>query len=251
MGILSLIRRAVRFTGFDVVRYSPESQEPDQFIAYEKLGIVPRVILDVGANRGITVDRYLEEYADARVIAVEPLPHLAEHLSQRYSTRKSTLVVNLAVDRTCGRRVLHNTVADGNSSFFRVSEQQRSALGHDDKNRVKESLNVATTTLDSLAAECQLESIDILKLDIQGAELLALEGAETLLSERRVKAIYCEVLWAPIYESQCYFHDVAALVFGHGYWLYDLFGANHQLDGSVTHCDALFLSPDVPRGQWE
>ena len=251
MGILGLIRRAVQLTGFDIVRYSPEWREPDQFHAYEKLGIVPRVILDVGANRGITVDRYLAEYTDARVIAVEPLPHLAEHLSQRYSTHDRTLVVNAAVDRTCGSRVLHNTLADGNSSFFRVSEQQRSALGHDDKNQVKESLNVATTTLDRLAEECQLESIDILKLDVQGAELLALEGAETLLSERRVRAIYCEVLWAPIYEGQCNFHDVAALVSQYGYWLYDLFGANHQMDGSVTHCDALFLSPDVPRGQWE
>ena len=249
--MLGLMRRAVRLTGFDVVRYSPRSQKADQFTAYEKLGIVPRVILDVGANRGMTVDRYLREYTDAQVIAVEPLPHLAELLSQRYSARKNTLVVNAAIDRRCGSRVLHNTVADGNSSFFRVSEQQRTCLGHDDKTRIKQSLDVATTTLDSLAEEHGLQSIDILKMDVQGAELLALEGADALLSERRITALYCEVLFAPIYEDQCHFHEVAALVCGYGYWLYDLFGANHQLDGSITHSNALFLSPDVPRGQWE
>ena len=161
------------------------------------------------------------------------------------------LVVNSAIDQTCGIRALHNTVVDGNSSFFEVSAQQRSCLGHEDKTRVKASLEVPTTTLDRLVADCQLERIDILKLDIQGAELLALKGAEALLSGRRVRAVYCEVLFAPIYDGQCQFHEVAELFERHDYWLYNLFGANHQLDGSITHCNALFLSPDVPRGRWE
>jgi FkbM family methyltransferase len=251
MGILRLIRGAVRFAGFDIVPYSPRRERSDQFSAHDKLGIDPHVIVDVGANKGITVDSYLEEYADARVIAVEPLPHLAQELSHRYSTRENVLVVNAAIDETCGTRVLHNTVVDGNSSFFEVSAQQRSCLGHDDKTRVKENLEVPTTTLDRLAADCRLDRIDILKLDVQGAELLALKGAEALLSERRIRAIYCEVLFAPIYEGQCQFHEIAELVERHGYWLYDLFGPNHQLDGSITHSNALFLSPEVQRGRWE
>jgi len=251
MGLLRLIRRAVRLTGFDIVRYAPRRKPPDQFSAYRTLGIASRVIVDVGANHGITVDRYLEEYGDARVIAVEPLPHLAQQLSRRYSTRDNVVVINSAIDETCGARALHNTVIDGNSSFFEVSAQQRSCLRHDESTRVIADLEVPTTTLDRLAEDCQLEQIDILKLDIQGAELLALRGAAALLSERRVRAVFCEVLFAPIYEGQCQFREVAELFDSYGYWIYDLFDSNRQLDGSITHCNALFCSPDVSRGPWE
>ncbi len=246
-----IVRRVLRLTGFDVVPYRPRDAPPDQFRAYAGLGIDPRIIVDVGANEGVTVERYLERYPDARVIAVEPLPELAARLTQRLAPYPNVVVVHVAVDERCGTRSFRQTAVTGNSSFFEVSAQQRGCVGHEHKTRVTATLDVPTTTLDRLAAEHGLEAIDILKLDIQGAELLALRGAELLLTRRRIAAVCCEVQFAPIYEGQCWFHEVAALLLRHGYWLYDLFDLNRQLDGSLTHGNALFLSPEVQRGRWE
>lgn len=250
-GIRRLLRSAVRLTGYDVVPLAARPERRDQFAAYARLGLAPGVIYDVGANVGATVDRYLREYPQARLVAVEPLPHLAQHLTRRFAAHDNVRVVHAALADDCGTRLLLNTVADGNSSFFEVSAQQRGCSGHDEQTRVKQRLEVPTTTLDRLAEDCGSASIDVLKLDIQGAELLALRGAAGLLGRRGIRAIYCEVNFAPIYDGQCQYHDLAELLMDRGYWLYDLFGANHQTDGSITHCNALFFSPDVPRGRWQ
>jgi FkbM family methyltransferase len=249
--IRRLIRGALRRAGYDIRPFSAPPEARDQFAAYARLGLRPAVVVDVGANLGATVEAYRARFGGSRLVAVEPLPHLAARLEQRYAGCPEVTVVNAAIDETCGTRILHNTAADGNSSFFEVSAQQRGCAGHATKTRVRQSLSVPTTTLDRLAQDCRIDTIDVLKLDIQGAELLALRGAADLLGRRRIRALYCEVLFAPIYVGQCQFHEVAAFAGGHGYWLYDLFGANHQLDGSITHANALFLSPEVPRGAWE
>jgi hypothetical protein len=44
-----------------------------------------------------------------------------------------------------------------------------------------------------LAARC-LTEIDLWKLDVEGHELAALEGAEPLLEHHRIKALYVEIV---------------------------------------------------------
>ena len=46
--------------------------------------------------------------------------------------------------------------------------------------------------LDDYINAAQLERIDLVKLDIEGYELLALRGAERALKNRTVKAVYFE-----------------------------------------------------------
>jgi tetrahydromethanopterin S-methyltransferase subunit F len=45
---------------------------------------------------------------------------------------------------------------------------------------------------DELAARC-LEKVDLWKLDVEGYEIPALQGAEELLKEQRIRAIYAEL----------------------------------------------------------
>jgi FkbM family methyltransferase len=44
--------------------------------------------------------------------------------------------------------------------------------------------------------------IDVLKLDVEGAELQVLKGAEALLSERRILLIFSEFLFVPYYQDR-------------------------------------------------
>ena len=65
---------------------------------------------------------------------------------------------------------------------------------------------VELTTLDAWAAEAGIRSVDVLKLDTQGAELDILRGAQQLLGS--VRALEVEVELNPIYRGQPLFGDV-------------------------------------------
>ena len=60
--------------------------------------------------------------------------------------------------------------------------------------RTRGAVKVAVRTLDDIAAG---EPCDLLVVDVQGAELLALRGATELLA--RVKAVICEIELRPLY----------------------------------------------------
>ena len=54
------------------------------------------------------------------------------------------------------------------------------------------SLFVEVKTLDEIALELRLESIDLLKLDVEGLEPKVLGGARRLLAAGRIKGVLCE-----------------------------------------------------------
>ena len=69
--------------------------------------------------------------------------------------------------------------------------------------------NVKTTSLDT---EFPIENIDLIKIDVQGAEVDVLHGAEIMLQEKRVDFLYVE--WTGEQE-------ILEILNGHGYQIYD------------------------------
>jgi hypothetical protein len=52
---------------------------------------------------------------------------------------------------------------------------------------------VAVTSLDDYCRQQAVDQIDFMKLDVEGMEPFVLQGANTLLRERRIKAILIEI----------------------------------------------------------
>ena len=113
------------------------------------------------------------------------------------------------------------------------------------------SVTVPTTTLDQFCAEHEIKHINVLKLDIQGGELLALRGAQRMLAAGAIDLIYSEVSFSPIYDGQAFFHDLAPLLLGYGYPLYNLFPLTHTRNGIVSWTDAIWISSEMERGLTE
>jgi FkbM family methyltransferase len=78
--------------------------------------------------------------------------------------------------------------------------------------RVVETAPVKTTRLDDVP---EVEAIDYLKMDVQGAELDVLRGAERLLGSTLV--IQAEVEFSPMYKDQPLFADVDAHLRARGF----------------------------------
>lgn len=139
------------------------------------------VLFDVGANVGMVA---LHAAKRCRVIAFEPDPSFAMRVRKNLSLNPSIDVelLPLAISDEDGEVMLFTDGAGGNSPSLRHQRQE------------KGSVTVAARSIDSLVAERGLAAPTILKLDIEGAEILALRGARELLrSPHRPRALFLEV----------------------------------------------------------
>ena len=82
---------------------------------------------------------------------------------------------------------------------------------------VQKETSVPCTRIDTFCRHNGIAKIDVIWADIQGAEMLALKGAGSLLEG--VKAIHTELSHQPIYEGQCVSDEVHELLTFHGFVL--------------------------------
>jgi hypothetical protein len=110
---------------------------------------------------------------------------------------------------------------------------------------VEDRIAVPVTTLDEYCHRRAIERIAVLKMDIQGAELAALRGAEALLRDHRIDAIFTETFFVPHYEGGCLLHELWGHLATHGYGLYTLFPSREGRNGQLRLGDAIFISPEL------
>jgi hypothetical protein len=102
-----------------------------------------------------------------------------------------------------------------------------------------------TTTLDELILQMHLPWPDFLKLDLQGAELEALQGAARCLSS--AKAVLLEISFLAIMEASPLLADTLLFMKERGFLCYDIFALWHRpLDDAMAQGDFLFVPERSP-----
>jgi FkbM family methyltransferase len=109
---------------------------------------------------------------------------------------------------------------------------------------VKGTIQCRVRTLDAVLRELDwTESIDLLKIDVQGAELVVLRGATQALM--RTRLVFTEVSFRAIYEGSCVFHELYNYLCGNGFKFLALSEGFRGSDGELLQGDALFLRAPV------
>lgn len=130
------------------------------------------VFVDVGANVGSwTLAAARAVGPQGMVIAVEPVPHMADALrrSARANRLANVRVAEVALAEAGGTRPF--SVESGNSGGSRLG------LMDSDAEREFIAITVRTTSLDDLAREHGLTRMDVVKIDVEGFEADVLAGA--------------------------------------------------------------------------
>jgi len=139
------------------------------------------VAVDVGANVGCYTLLLASLVGESgRVVAVEPIKNnlvaLRKNLELNQVARRVT-VVDVAVAELPGTLTLHLNQQDASENS---TDYTRNVFGP-----LAASETVDVTTLDDIARIHHLDSIDFIKIDIEGGELSALKGAAKVLRTRR------------------------------------------------------------------
>jgi FkbM family methyltransferase len=136
------------------------------------------VCLDVGANVGVVALQLARKTgATGAVHCFEPVPHvfqrLLRHVERNHFQQTITLHQVALSNRT-------GSIAMGVADPLNTNQGMGSIAAPKATGLVSE-IRTTTATLDEFARETRLERLDFIKVDIQGAEPLFLEGGEATL----------------------------------------------------------------------
>lgn len=173
------------------------------------------VILDIGSYTGDQAVEFAERFPLARIFAFEAHPDSTAKVRQRVAQLGNIEVIEAAVCDFDGD-VAFQVVDQGNpgaSSLF-------SASGHNEVSPIGQtSITVQSLRLDTWARSSGIDRFDIVWMDLQGAELLALQGMVNLIDT--VKAIQLEVTYRELYHGQAMWPEVRHFLESHGMRLVD------------------------------
>lgn len=163
-------------------RFKSEKQKLRNFINEIK---EDDVVYDIGANTGLYTLFAAKACPDGEVIAFEPYPPNIDLLKQDIARNQLQNVEIVEV-------ALSDSV--GNIEFSQPSEADvsygSSSIEADESDA---TIVVPTTTSDQLIADDEIPAPNVLKIDVEGAESLVLEGLEKGLSAPSCRTVYCEV----------------------------------------------------------
>lgn len=169
----------------------------------------PKVVFDVGANVGDWSALAAERFARARIHAFELSPDTFRVLDARLAGERF-------VKNACGLGA-----ADGEIEFKDYGAEHSTlntitASSYHDA-RVPFALRRAPLmTGDAYMAQHGIEQIDFLKIDVEGAEHLVLQGFERALADGRITAVQFEYGYANG-DAGCLMKDFYRIFRGHGY----------------------------------
>lgn len=147
----------------------------------------PLVIVDGGANAGDYTAMLLNAAAEIRcpieVHAFEPSVKAQGWLQNRFKGSPAVRLVGKAMGDHIGEGVL---LGQDGSSLASLVERPSIGTG------VGHAASVSVTTLEAYLAEAGVGCVGLLKLDVEGYELLALRGLGKALTPGRVKLIQFE-----------------------------------------------------------
>ncbi|MBL4700407.1 MAG: FkbM family methyltransferase [Phycisphaeraceae bacterium] len=199
-------------------------------------------IIDAGASDGRVGQRLLKRFSDAQVYQFEPNPIYAQTLGAKQNQNNRFHPFYVALSDQSGELELQNTVSPGNVSMFKPNAMLHNRYG--DSAKVQGVIKVPVTTLDTWWHEQGKPDVQLMKFDIQGAELKALKGAGELL-DSGVQAIYSEVFINPLYEGAALFSDIDLLLREHGFDLYNIYAPRHDTKtGMLLWAHSLYVHRD-------
>jgi len=173
------------------------------------------IILDVGSRDGAQACEFASIFPRSQIFAFEARPASVETIRRNTGGFPNIVVVEGAVHEFDGQTTFHavNSGNDGASSLFVGSGVQ---VIHPIQ---QTEITVSALRLDTWARQVGVDRFDLVWMDLQGAELLALHGMGEML--RTVIAMQLEITYRELYAGQAMWPEVRVFLEAHGLQIVD------------------------------
>ncbi len=193
-------------------------------------GLTPRTVIDIGVAYG--TPWLYEAYPGAKFHLVDPtreaLPHMRE-----WATRLDAEVHNLALGTAPGTMTIATRATIEHASLLDVADDAA----------IRDRYTVEVARFDALFTT--LERSVLCKIDVEGAELMVLQGMTGKL--REIDVIIVETSMNSLYDNGVAFADIVAFCRDAGFSFADFVGlCRRPYDGALHQIDAVFIPDDSP-----
>lgn len=139
-------------------------------------------IIDVGSNRGQSIDFFLTVFPEATIIGMEPNNELFIFLKKKYLKFTNVQLLNKGASDKNGSRNFYINQLDETSSFEKLNynsdflKKKANILGVSAEGIIKEEIYVDVIRLSDYIHSKGLTNIFLLKIDVEGHEYSVLKG---------------------------------------------------------------------------
>ncbi len=194
-------------------------------------------VVDVGANRGQFALVARQCFPAAIIFSFEPLQRASDTFRRVFEKDRHVELFQSAIGPTSGTTIIHVSQRDDSSSLLSITDKQNE-LFPGTAEATTETIKVGRLC-DFLIRE-RINPPSLLKLDVQGFELSALQGCEELL--RHFSWIYVECSFIELYESQALADEVIDWLRARGFSLTGVYNMAYDARGAAVQADFLFRS---------
>ncbi|KRQ09656.1 FkbM family methyltransferase [Bradyrhizobium sp. DASA03076] len=178
------------------------------------LGNPSPVILDIGCNDGTDTKRFVELCPEARFYCFEPDPRAVVRFKKNlHSALDKVRLFEIAISDRNGKIDFHPSNGDGEVEEWDLSgsiRRPKNHLAEYEWVRFDKPISVETRRLDDWSSEAKLDKIDLIWMDVQGAESDVIAGGKRALSNTRF--IYTEYSDRELYEGQLSLNAILELL---------------------------------------
>lgn len=167
-------------------------------------------IFDVGANIGYYTVQFAKK-SNGTVYAFEPMTYQSETLHRNL---RQNSITNVQTEK----KIVSGSNGQERIFFSGLENTGKSSL-------VKETTDyeeVSSVTLDSFCDEHHIETIDLIKIDVEGYEFKVLEGLTRMLKEQKVSHIFVELLDKNLAKAGSSSQEICDFLSEYGYESYSI-----------------------------
>ena len=220
--------------------------QPELLYAFARFGVMAGVehkaaltrplmtVIDIGANRG-QFALAARAISGAKVISFEPLPQVAAIFEKVFTDDPSVKLHVAAIGDNPGRKLIHLSARDDSSSLLEIGEAQSDFFPGTHEVGTRE---VRVGTLDEFLRVDDIVRPAMLKLDVQGFELQALEGCKKLIGY--FDYVYCECSFVELYKNQKLAGEVVNFLRCLGFELMGVHNPTYDREGNCIQADLMF-----------
>jgi len=250
MGNILQNMRAVMVQGYVMTRHPEAIRLRRKGVKYEHyrdlkkpwildLGI--NTVLDVGANNGQFARLARAVFPSADIYSFEPLPDCFAALRSALPGDTKFFPFECGIGSQEQKLEFFRSFHSPSSSFLKMEELHKKAFPYTKGGQSKESIPVQVKTLDGSLADRKLAGNILLKIDVQGYEMEAIEGAKGIMAKTKIAIL--EMSFATLYAGQPLFHDVYEKMHELGFRFHgSLAQMLHPETGEVMQTDAIFVN---------
>ena len=175
---------------------------------------------DVGCNAGSFVKVLSNNMYTQHIHCFEPHPHLSEKVIQTYPNVKMNKICltdnigNITINIPMWSVGLSSVI---NRPVFEKLRQEGQEI---------KKLSVETNTIDNYCKINSINEIDFIKIDVEGAELIVLKGAQNMLKDKKIKMGIFEV-GETLKDANTSEEDICTMLIDYGYKIFTKIPQNY------------------------